>query len=484
MSEIDFAPAHEIASRIRRREIGCRELLEHMLARVDRHNPTLNAIVVFDIERARRDADAADVALARGEAAGPLHGLPMTVKESFDVEGLPTTWGVADYKGHRAEKDALAVERFRRAGAVIFGKTNVPVLLADWQTFNPIYGTTNNPWDTSRVPGGSSGGAAAALAAGLTALEAGSDIGASIRNPAHYCGVFGHKPTWGICSPKGHALGGRVSVTDISAIGPLARSGRDLEMALDVMAGPDEIDGAGWQLVLPPEPRGRLKDFKIAVMLTDEQSEVDAAVQERLTALAQFLAREGATVDDVVRPRLASAEVMDVYIALLRAATSARLPPEQFERHRHLADTLPADDKSYVARTARGNTMRHKDWLALNERRHQMRLAWAGFFEQWDLLLCPAAASAAFPHDHEGERHERTIEVNGRRVPSTDQLFWAGYSGVAYLPSTVAPIGRTPSGLPVGVQIVGPQYHDRRCLRFAQLLEEVGFGYEAPPAFA
>ncbi|MCW5626392.1 MAG: amidase, partial [Burkholderiales bacterium] len=263
-----FLPAHSLANLIRTRRIGCVELLDLYLDRVARHNPTINAVVVLDAERARERAKAADDAMGRGETWGPLHGVPMTVKESFDAVGLPTTWGKPELKDHRAQTDSVAVRRFREAGAVVFGKTNVPTMLADWQTFNPIYGTTRNPWDLERTPGGSSGGSAAALAAGITGLEAGSDIGASIRNPAHYCGVYGHKPTWGICSPQGQALPGVVGLQDITVVGPLARSARDLEIALNVMAGPDAIDGAGWALRLPKPAKKALHEFKVAVLPT------------------------------------------------------------------------------------------------------------------------------------------------------------------------------------------------------------------------
>jgi amidase len=483
MTDPAFLPATELARRIRDREIGSRALLDHYLARVERYNPRLNAIVVTDLERARRRADEADAALKRGESWGPLHGVPMTVKESFDVTGLPTTWGLPQYKETPAAEDALAVARFRAAGAVVFGKTNVPSYLADWQSFNPVYGTTNNPWDVARVPGGSSGGSAAALAAGLTGLEAGSDIGASIRNPAHYCGVYGIKPTWGICSPRGHALGGTVAQSDISAIGPLARSADDLDLALGIMAGPDAVDGAGWKLELPAPKKQRLGDFRVALMLDDPNSEVDREVQDILQRLADALAKKGVTVSDKARPRIDTGEAQRTYIHLLRAATSGRQTTAEFEANRAKAAALGEGDDSYLGRMLRGMTSSHRDWLAANEKRQKMRLEWARFFEEWDLLLSPIAASAAFPHDHEGERHERTILVNGKQVPTTDQLFWAGFSCMAYLPGAVAPAGLTPAGLPVGVQIVGPQYHDRTCIHFARLLEREWRAFEPPPGY-
>src|SRR6185312_4145358 len=290
MTDLPFRSALELAAEIRAKRIGCRELLELYLKRVERYNGKLNAVIATTLESARQRADAADEALARGEVWGPLHGVPLTVKESYDVAGLPTTWGVPEFKNSSAARNALAVDRLLAAGAVLFGKTNVPLMLADWQSYNAIYGTTSNPWDTSRTPGGSSGGSAAALAAGLTGLEAGSDIGSSLRNPAHYCGVYAHKPSWGVVSPRGHALGGRVSATDISVIGPLARSAADLEVALAAMAGPDEVDGAGWRLELPKPRQERLADFRVAVLLSVPHAEVDRAVQAGVQSVAETLA--------------------------------------------------------------------------------------------------------------------------------------------------------------------------------------------------
>jgi len=484
MLALPFRSARQLVQAIRRRQIGCLELLDHYLARVERFNGRLNAIVVLDVEGARRRARAADRALRRGGPLGPLHGLPMTIKESYDVVGMPTTWGVPELKASYPAANAVVVDRLLASGAVLFGKTNVPLYLADWQSYNAIYGTTSNPWDLARTPGGSSGGSAAALAAGLTGLEAGSDIGSSIRNPAHYCGVYGHKPTYGIVSPRGQALPGRVAAADISVVGPLGRSAEDLDLALGVMAGPDAVDGAGWRLRLPSPRKRALREYRVAVVLDDPSSAVDREVQDRLQDLADFLGRRKVRVDDRARPDIDAAEAHRVYVLLLRAATSGRQSDEEFRRATDAVAALRPEDQSYHARMMRGNTLRHREWLALDEARHRMRLRWAEFFSRYDLLLCPPAAATAFPHDHEGERYERTIVVNGRRVPTTDQLFWAGYSGAFYLPSTVAPCGRAPGGLPVGVQIVGAQYADRECIHFARLLEREYAGFTPPPGYA
>ena len=481
MTDLHFQPAHELAGRIAAKEISAVELLEHHLKRIEAHNPALNAIIWMDADRARDAASRIDAAIAGGDALGPFAGVPMTLKESFQVAGTPTTWGIPDLAGSTTETTALAAERLIDAGAVFLGKTNVPIHLADWQSFNAIYGTTRNPWNLDMTPGGSSGGSVAALAAGMTALEAGSDIGASIRNPAHYCGVFGLKPTYGLIPPRGQALPGIVAAADISVVGPLTRSARDLELALSVMAGPDLLDDAAWRLELREPPQKALKDFRVAVKLDDPNSEVDRAYQHKLQALADALARAGATVSDTARPDIDTRRLHEVYILLLRAATSGRMPDEDVERWQEAKAGLEPHDNSYLAQMARGNTLSHRDWLVLNNERHAMRFRFAEFFRDWDILLTPAAASAAWPHDQAGERHERTITVNGHDVPTTDQLFWAGLSGVVYLPSTVGPAGILESGLPVGYQAIAAHLHDRTAIRFAECVEREIGGF-VPPA--
>ncbi len=484
-TDLAFLSATELLARLDAGAIGARALLEHHLDRVARLNPALNAIIWMDAERARADADAADRRRSESRPLGPLDGLPMTVKESFDIAGAPTTWGAPEFRDNVAEADSAVVERLRAAGAVVFGKTNVPLMLADWQSFNAIYGTTNNPWDVSRTPGGSSGGSAAALAAGLSALEVGSDIGASIRNPAHYCGVFGHKPTWEIVSSRGQALPGDISQTDIAVVGPLARSAADLRLALGLLAGADGAEARAWALELPAPRKTRLSDFRVAVVLTDPVSEVDRPVQDAIARLASWLEGQGATVEMDARPAFSSDEAHEIYIRLLRAATSKRMTDDQLADARRQLDALPADaDRTtYKVRMWEAQTMGHRDWLRWNERRRALMAAWEAFFERCDLMLCPAAASAAFPHDQQGERPDRTVEVNGRQVPTTDQLFWAGYPCASYLPGTVAPIGLTDAGLPVGVQIVGRRYDDLTCLQMAALIEQGYRRFTPPPGF-
>jgi len=480
---LHFRPATDLARLLRAGKVTATGLLDLCLDQYAKHNAALNAIVVTDIDRARKAAAAADRRLKRGKPAGPFDGVPMTAKESFDWTGTPSTWGAPRLRDNIATSDAVALKRLTDAGAVIYGKTNVPLMLADWQSYNDVYGTTNNPWDLSRAPGGSSGGSAVALATGMSALEIGSDIGASIRNPAHYCGVYGHKPTWGVVPYRGHYLPGVVHPTDISVAGPLARSARDLAAMMRLLAGSDGADSRAVTIRLPAARQTTLRQFRVAVMLSDPVSEVDQPVQDLIARLAGFLERKVKKLSLSARPAFSTREAMDVYVALLRSATSRRQTEEEFAANAAKVHGFSPGDDSYFAKMLRAYVMPHRSWLMVNERRHQMRLLWEAFFEDWDVMICPAAASAAFPHDHVGERHERTIAVNGKRVATTDQLFWAGYSGCFLLPSTVAPLGLTPQGLPSGVQIITRQYDDFTAIRFAELLEKEYARFVPPPGY-
>jgi len=379
MTELHFQSATSLARAIRDGELGARELLEHFLDRVDRHNPALNAVIQQDRSGARARADAADAARAGGDRLGPLHGVPMTIKESYDFTGLPTTWGVPQRAGAIADSDALAVQRLAAAGANVFGKTNVPINLGDFQSYNDIYGVTNNPWDLGRTPGGSSGGSAAALAAGLAGLEIGSDIGGSIRNPAHYCGVFGHKPTWNLAPSRGHTLTGALTPSDIAVIGPLARSADDLELALGLMAGPDELDvgGVATRLSGLDAP---ISDLRVAVWKSDPICPSSAAVADRVDAVAMALARCGAAVDDAARPDFSAEHSHTVFSALLLSAMASRMPDGQFSALVSKADKLAPDDVGPGVQELRWRTLRNRDWATFNEQRTRLRWAWRRFF--------------------------------------------------------------------------------------------------------
>ena len=475
-----FASARQLASLIRRRRIGCVELLEHFLDRVRRFDGALNAIVVLDEDRARGRARALD---RKRVPVGPLHGVPITVKESFDVAGLATTWGHEHRRDHVAEADALPVQRLAAAGAVVFGKTNVPVALADWQSYNPLYGTTSNPWDHGRTPGGSSGGSAAALAAGLTGLELGSDIGGSIRVPAHYCGVYGLKPSWGLLPSRGQSITGNVAPSDVSVIGPLARSADDLVLALDLLARPDPEETA-LRVVLPPAGAERLAGLRVAVWDSEPGQHTDPDTIAALRALATWLRRQGARVSLTARPGFDPIEAFHTYLRLLQAVMSARADASFLEEAREAAARLAPDDMSADAVLTRAVAPSYSEWLGINETRHRLRRVWAAFFRDWDVLLCPVISTPAMPHMQEGRPWERRVPVGEGEITYNEMLFWPGIVGGFYLPAAVAPLGETSAGLPLGVQIVGPPHGDRRTIQVARLLERGWRGFEAPPGYA
>ena len=474
-----FGSASALAAALRTGKISSVELLKNYLARVDRFNPTLNALVVDNRKAAMTRARAADRARAKGESWGPLHGLPMSVKESFDLVGQPTTFGHAHRKDHAATEDALAVQRLQAAGAVIFAKTNVPVNLADFQSYNALYGTTNNPWDTSRIAGGSSGGSAAAVAAGLTALEFGSDIGGSIRNPAAYCGVYGHKPTWSIVPKRGHTLLPVPSAElDLSVIGPLARSAADLALALKVTAGPDLLTSRGVVYKLPAPPKS-LRGLRIAVWLEEASAPVDEQVKTRIEAAARALGKAGAKLDFKARPAFDALHAHAVYSTLLQANMAARRA--DYGDLVAARERLQAGDQSEHAKALRASTASFKEYFDANQQREQLRWAWHDFFGKHDLLLLPITATTAFTHDHSEPAPARTMTVNGQAVPYFAQLFWAGLATASYLPSTIAPVGLSDQGLPVGMQIVGPEMADYSTIWLAGQLARLIGGYRSPP---
>ncbi|HEY8155100.1 MAG TPA: amidase [Myxococcota bacterium] len=482
MPELGFRSASELLRALRQREISSRELLEHYLARVEAWNPALRAVVTLDEGRARRRADEADAALARGEARGPLHGLPISVKDCFETKGLRTTAGSRRLAEHVPTSDAVAVARLEAAGAILFAKTNTPSLAMDWQTYNPLFGTTCNPWDVSRTPGGSSGGSAAAIAAGLSGLELASDIGGSIRVPAGWCGIFGHKPSWGIVPQRGHIPGwpGSLREEDINVIGPLARSAEDLALALRVLAGPLPDRALGWKLELPPPRREALREFRVAAWLDDPAGPVDAAVRERLEAAVAALRGAGVVVDEQARPGFSLQQAVELYRNLMIPITGAVMGDAEFQAIYKHAEAAAPDDPSELMRSLRSVGLRHRDWLLLIEERERQRALWADFFRRFDVLLCPVAPVAALRHDHGEPMLLRRLEVNGEARPYTDLFAWPGLVGVAHLPASVAPVGRTRAGLPVGIQIVAPYLEDQTSIAFAAQLERLLGGFEPP----
>lgn len=486
MSDITFAPAHVLAAMIRRREISSVELLEHFKQRYDAHNGKVNAIVATDFDRAVALAEEADHALASGELWGPYHGVPMTIKDALETEGLVTTGGSPDFADHVPERDADAVARIKAAGAIVFGKTNVPFFSGDLQTFNDVYGTTNNPWDVTRGPGGSSGGAAAALAAGLTPLEIGSDVGGSIRTPAHLCGVFGHKPSFDLVSKRGHVPGlpGSLFQSDLSVVGPLALSARDLEISLSMIMGRDDFDSVGYAPTLP-EPRARdPRELTIATWFDDPACSVEAENVAIMNRAADALEQAGATVHRDARPDFSFEDAFEVYSILLHSTTTRGFPPAVVERMREMARTQDPNDKSHQAMQARGAALSQHEWQVWKEVQAQMRAKWANFFESYDAVLMAIAPVAAFPHDQQSNFHKRQLTINGQERPYLDVLGWAGLPLVSYLPSTAVPVGRTQAGLPVGVQVAGPYLEDFTTIAIAAMIERELGGFVAPGDFS
>lgn len=480
MSELAFLPATRLAAMVRRGAVGCVELLDHFIARTERLDPKLNAVVVRDFERARKVARALD--RRRKGPVGPLYGVPMTVKESFNVAGLPTTCGFPARLKDDVADDALPVQRLKAAGAVVFGKTNVPVALADWQSFNPVYGSTNNPWNLAHTPGGSSGGGAAAVAAGLCGLELGSDIGGSVRVPAHYCGLFGHKPTWGLCPSRGH-YAVAAALADISVIGPIARSAEDLAIVLDLIGQPDPAETA--LTVRLPAPRVRtIEGLRVAVWAHEPGQPTDPETVAQIEGVARFLHRQGAKVSLTARPAFDPLEAFHVYLRALNTALSARFDEATLTRMREGAARRAPDDMSADAIMVRTVDMPHREWLRLHERRAQLRRAWGAFFQYWDVLLCPAISTPAIPHMQQGETWERRITVDGQEIPYNNMLFWPGLTCGFHLPASVAPIGVSKAGLPIGVQIVGPMHGDRTTIHVAKLLEKAWRGFVPPDGWA
>lgn len=482
--DIATATAAELASAIRHRTISSRELLDKLLARADLVNPALNAIVAWDVERATADAAAADEALARGESAGPLHGLPMTVKDVWETEGLVTTSGAAQLARHVPASDALAVARLRQAGAIIFGKTNTPEYAGDWQTYNDVYGRTSNPWDVTRTAGGSSGGAAAAVAAGLTPLELGSDIGGSIRVPSHFNGVYGLKPSWGVVPVRGHIPGppGSLLTVDVGVAGPIARSVADLRTAFGVVAGPLPEDAPGWRLDLHPGPvLHDVAGLRVAIVFGegDDLLPIGRDVRVLLDGFAARLSAAGAVVEEARLP-VPLAEGLATWRDLTGPIIGAGLPDHVFDRFAALENAPGLEPMQSMERAM---ASRFRDVLTATNRRQHQRVAWADFFGDYDVVLAPVMPVAAFPHDTDRPFAGRMLDVDGVEVPHYLATAWVCAIGVMLLPVVTLPVGLTGTDLPVGVQVVGPFLSDLWLLRVAQLLDEAaGPGFSPPPA--
>ena len=454
-----FQSATDAAQAVRGKELSSRELTEMLFMRIEAVNPALNAIVELRCEAALQEALAADETTARGDAAGPLHGVPITIKDSFNVAGLHTTWGNPAFEGLVADRDATVARRLRRAGAIVVGKTNVAFMLGDFgQTANELYGATNNPWDISRTPGGSTGGAAAALSAGMTFLEYGSDLVGSIRIPASFCGVYGLKPSVGIVPLSGFQPPGPPSppsdMAYMSAVGPLGRSPRDLRMALGVTGGPEGQAAKAYSWALSPPRHARLEDFRVGVVLDHEHAPVSSEVAAPLSDAVDTLAQAGATVVEGWPDGVDPARNYESFGFHVRSFFAFQGSGEDFAKFSEFVE--------------------HED------RRMASRAAWNRYFGGIDVFLCPVNFTPAFPHDTRPFEERKIVTPEGER-PYNDQSFWISHASLPGLPAVAAPVGCTPGGLPIGVQIVGPLYEDDTAITFAELLEDVIGGYESPP---
>ncbi len=473
---------------IKNKKISSTELMQVFMERYKRLNPKINAIVATDFKSALKRARKADEDLAKGKSWGPLHGLPMTIKDSIEVIGMPTTYGSPYFKSNLPDKNADVVQSLLNAGAIIFGKTNLPPFGMDTQTFNDVYGQTNNPWDLSKTPGGSSGGPAAALAAGLTGLEIGNDMGGSIRLPAHFCGVYGHKPSYNIVSMHGGKKPWEKRHTnypsdlDLAVNGPLARSAEDLKLAMDIIVGPPSSQRKAIQIKIPDPRKTKLKEFRVGLWLDDSVYPPDSDIRNCLQKMVSDLTKEGV----ILKTKKPDVDLKRCHVLrtdLQTATLSHMQPPGYYEMAVSQAKTLKDEDQSPKARWIRAMTGSHRDWNLINEERAIIRQKWDDYFQDIDVLLCPVARIAAHNHDHT-KAIERKILFNNKVTNYWDVVVpWNSLAQVAYLPATVAPIGFTPKNLPVGVQIIGPYLEDYTPIQFAMLLEEMNVGYKLPPGF-
>lgn len=478
-----YRSATELVEAMAGGHVSAVELTEAAIARIEQHDATINAVCVPDFERARAAAKEADAARARGEVR-PLLGVPMTVKESYNLAGTPTTWGFSQFKDFVPEVDAVAVARVKAAGAVVLGKTNVPVGLGDMQSYNDIYGTTRNPWNIERTPGGSSGGSAASLAAGYGALSLGSDIGGSLRNPAHYCGIYAHKPTLGLLPARGHTPPAAPVVPnegDLAVIGPMARTPADLSLLLDVLAEPDELTlGTAYRLALPPARHTDIADYRVLVVDAHPLLPSSTSVRAAINGFANELANAGAKVtrDSPLLPD--QAEAARLYMRMLMSFFGSNFPPEQYEHACEAAARLDDEDRSLAAERTRGVALSHREWVIGDGKRAVLRQQWRELFAAFDVVLFPVMPTPAFPHDH-SDMAGRRIDIDGTGYDYFAQIALAGVATLPGLPATALPIGSSEEGLPIGVQAIGPAYGDRTTLRFAELAEHLVGGFTPPP---
>ncbi|KAJ3038965.1 hypothetical protein HDV00_012723 [Rhizophlyctis rosea] len=491
-----FSPITTLTSLILHRKITSTQLLEIYLARINRYNPSLNAIITLDTAFARAQAQKCDEALSRGQILGPLHGIPFTIKDAFATKGMRTTSGMADRANYIPEWDAVVVERLKAAGGVLMGKTNVPEGITGQETESDLLGRCCNPWDLGRTCGASSGGAAAAVSAGLTGFDVGSDNGGSIRQPSHCCGVYGHYPTHGLVPLRGHLPSiDRNDIdkdVDLMSIGPITRSPSDLRLILSIIQGPDPESHLPSIPKLLPAPVKELKDSRIAIWTNEDFAPIDATVQSAFDHLAACLKAQGVTISTTARPNTSFRDAAETAFKLWTAASSSRTSPKKLEELRDFLSKTPHTDPTnpFTHLRAKAELLRHGDWLNLHSTRLEITNAFHEFFTEWDVLLCPITPLPAFPHKNPSPsssvssvdwRLSQTLTINNHRIPYITQILWPTVVGMCGLPATAVPIAN--EGLPVGMQVVGPQGGDLMCIRVAELVAGVCGGFRRPGGF-
>ena len=492
-----FTPAVDMLRAVHEGQVSAVELLELHLRRIERYNPELNAIVTPNYEEARLTAREMDEEIAgteggsqrvpglrptRGSRSRPLRGLPVTIKDCIYVKGLTTTGGLTERVGVIDEEDAPLVARVRAAGAVIMGKTNVPPYASDWQSNNAVFGRSNNPWDLKRTPGGSTGGGAAAVAAGLTPLEFGGDFAGSVRVPAAFCGIYGHKPSLTALYGTGHFPAGLLPnrATSLAVLGPLARSATDLEVALDVVAGPDVGEEMAWQLRFPPARHERLQEYRVAILPAVDWLPVEASILQAQEALAAGLRGLGAQVSEVQPEALGDLrDYYKLYMSFMGAIEATGLDREQ--RERRARATRQSGDE-FLAAYARGIDGSAPDFVAWHGQREEYRASFRAFFRDWDILLAPATIVNAFEHD-DNRFSSRRLQIDGASVPYGRLSAYPGLANLSGYPGTAFPAGVSESGLPVGLQAIGPYLEDRTPIRFAALVAQEFGGFIPPPGY-
>ncbi|WP_220347813.1 amidase family protein [Alkalilimnicola ehrlichii] len=454
-----------------------------LLERIRAYNGAINAVVTLAEDSALREARAADEAVRRGEPLGPLHGVPITVKDTFEVAGLRCTAGATEMSHHIPERHADCVQRMTDGGAIVIGKTNVPAYAGDLQTNNKIFGCTRNPHDISRTSGGSSGGSAAALAAGFAPLEIGSDLGGSNLTPSHFCGVFGHRPSTGLTSMRGHIppAPGHLVTVDMEEAGPLARTADDLELGLRVMGGSDA------RFIVPQVEK--LADFRVGCWFVDSSCPIDSELSQGYSALCKSLVERGARVSEARHELLQLNKILPVYFNLLGSGLTHMLSPIERAEMQLLSWVGPMLPKLLgLTRGAqeypKGAVQSHRAWGLWNEERERMRRQIASLFDDHDVLLTPVNPVVAIKHDHREPNFLRKLFVNGERRSYVDQFCWIALPTLLGLPATSVPIGKTECGLPFGVLVVGAPGQDLTTIHFARRLEQAGIaGFQRPHGF-